>query len=123
MAKSAKSRTKKLPDIGDLTKAQAKVEHKRLALLIEHHDKAYYQDDAPTISDAEYDVLRRRFNAIEARFPELRTIESLSLKVGVAPAGRFKKVRHAMPMLSLDNAISEQVVVDFVRLIRRFPKL
>ena len=68
-------------------------------------------------------MLRTRYNAIEARFPDLRTQESLSLKVGVAPSGRFKKVRHAVPMLSLDNAFAEQDVVDFVARIRRFLKL
>ena len=57
--------------VANLTKAQAKVEHMRLALEIEGHDQHYYQDDAPKISDAEYDALRQRFNAIEARFPEL----------------------------------------------------
>jgi DNA ligase (NAD+) len=61
------------PDVASLTKAQAKVEHMRLALEIERHDHAYYQEDAPVISDAEYDVLRKRFNAIETRFPELVT--------------------------------------------------
>jgi len=106
-----------------LTAKEAAAEHARLTKEISEHDKRYYQQDRPTISDAEYDELRRRYNAIEARFPDLRTIESLSLKVGVAPAGRFKKVRHAMPMLSLDNAISEQDVVDFVGRIRRFLKL
>ena len=106
-----------------LTAKEAAAEHARLTKEISEHDKRYYQQDRPTISDAEYDELRRRYNAIEARFPDLRTIESLSLKVGVGPAGRFKKVRHAVPMLSLDNAISEQDVVDFVGRICRFLKL
>src|SRR5580658_11323405 len=109
MAKAAKS--KPLPDVADLSKAQAKVEHVRLTLEIERHDKAYYQDDAPKVSDAEYDALRQRFNAIEKRFPELVTSESLSQKVGAAPSGRFAKVRHAVPMLSLDNAFAEEDVV------------
>jgi DNA ligase (NAD+) len=118
-----KSKTKTPPGIDTLTKAQAKVEHKRLTLEIERHDKAYYQEDAPKISDAEYDVLRGRFNAIEARFPELVSSESPSQKVGAAPSGKFKKVRHAVPMLSLDNAFAEQDVLDFVGRIRRFLKL
>jgi len=118
----AKSK-KPLPDVTDLTKAQAKVEHKRLALDIETHDRRYYQDDAPTISDAAYDALRQRFNAIEARFPDLVTSASPSQTVGVAPTGRFKKVRHAVPMLSLDNAFAEQDVIDFVGRIERFLKL
>jgi DNA ligase (NAD+) len=121
MAKAAKS--KSLSDVADLTKAQAKVEHMRLTLEIERHDKAYYQDDAPKVSDAEYDALRQRFNAIEARFPEFVSSESPSQKVGAAPSGKFKKVRHAVPMLSLDNAFAEEDVADFVSRIRRFLKL
>jgi DNA ligase (NAD+) len=111
------------PAVDTLTKAQAKVELMRLTLEIEGHDKRYYQDDAPKISDAEYDALRKRFNAIEARFPEFVTSDSPSQKVGVTPSGRFKKVRHAVPMLSLDNAFAEEDVVDFVGRIRRFLKL
>jgi DNA ligase (NAD+) len=121
MAKAAKSKT--LPDVAALTRAQAKVEHVRLTLEIERHDKAYYQDDAPKVSDAEYDALRQRFNAIEKRFPELVSSESPSQKVGAAPSGRFRKVRHAVPMLSLDNAFAEEDVADFVGRIRRFLKL
>jgi DNA ligase (NAD+) len=119
----AKSKTKALPDIAKLTKAQARVELKRLALELEGHDRRYYQDDAPSVTDAEYDMLRQRFNAIEARFPEFVTSDSPSQKVGAAPSGRFKKVRHAIPMLSLDNAFAEQDVVDFVGRIERFLKL
>jgi DNA ligase (NAD+) len=121
MARTAKKIT--LPSIDTLTKAQARVELKRLALEIESHDKSYYQQDAPKISDAEYDALRQRFNAIEARFPELVTSDSPSQKVGAQPSGRFAKVRHAVPMLSLDNAFAETDVVDFVARIRRFLKL
>src|SRR3984893_3663896 len=121
MARAAKKVTP--PDVTTLTKAQAKVEHKRLTLELESHDKAYYQDDAPKVSDAEYDALRQRFNAIEKRFPELVTSDSPSQKVGAAPSGRFAKVRHAVPMLSLDNAFAEQDVVDFAGRIERFLKL
>ncbi len=119
----AKSKTKTPPAVDTLTKAQAKVELKRLALEIESHDKRYYQEDAPTVTDAAYDVLRQRVNAIEARFPEFVTSESPSQKVGARPSGRFAKVRHAVPMLSLDNAFAEEDVVDFVGRIRRFLKL
>jgi DNA ligase (NAD+) len=119
----AKSKAKSPPDVAALTKAQAKVEHMRLTLEIERHDRAYYQEDAPKISDAEYDALRRRFNAIEARFPEFVTGASPSQKIGAAPSGKFKKVRHAIPMLSLDNAFAEGDVLDFVGRIRRFLKL
>src|SRR3982075_2586332 len=119
MAKKPKTPT----DVDTLSKAQAKVELKRLALEIESHDKHYYQDDAPKISDAEYDALRQRINTIEARFPELVTSDSPSQKIGAQPSGRFAKVRHAVPMLSLDNAFAEEDVVDFVARIRRFLKL
>jgi DNA ligase (NAD+) len=119
----AKSKTKAPPAVDTLTKAQAKVELKRLALEIESHDRRYYQEDAPTVTDAAYDALRQRVNAIEARFPEFVTSESPSQKVGARPSGRFAKVRHAVPMLSLDNAFAEEDVVDFVGRIRRFLKL
>jgi DNA ligase (NAD+) len=121
MAKAAKA--KALPDVEKLTKAQAKVEHMRLALELEGHDKRYYQDDAPSVTDAEYDALRQRFNAIEKRFPEFVSSDSPSQKVGAAPSGRFKKVRHAVSMLSLDNAFAEQDVIDFAGRIARFLKL
>ncbi|HXQ05731.1 MAG TPA: NAD-dependent DNA ligase LigA [Bradyrhizobium sp.] len=121
MAKTAKTKTP--PAVDTLTKAQAKVELKRLALEIESHDKRYYQEDAPTVTDAAYDALRQRVNAIEARFPEFVTSESPSQKVGARPSGRFAKVRHAVPMLSLDNAFADEDVVDFVGRIRRFLKL
>src|SRR5512140_1280145 len=119
----AKSKKTTPPDVATLTRAQAKVEHKRLTLEIERHDKAYYQEDAPKISDAAYDALRRRFNAIEARFPEFVTGSSPSQKIGAAPSGRFRKVRHAVPMLSLDNAFAEADVIDFAGRIERFLKL
>src|ERR1700710_764083 len=103
-AKSKKGSTP--PDVAKLTKAQAKGEHMRLAQELEGHDKRYYQDDAPSVSDAEYDALRQRFNAIERRFPEFVSSSSPSQKVGAAPSGRFRKVRHTVPMLSLDNAFA-----------------
>ena len=122
MSKIPKVKTDKTP-VALLTPKQAKAEYARLQTEISAHDKRYYQQDRPSITDAEYDDLRKRYNAIEERFPDLRTLESLSLKVGAAPSGRFKKVRHAIPMLSLDNAFAEQDVADFVGRIRRFLKL
>jgi len=120
----AKAKTNKTPpSVDTLSAAQAKVEHKRLAIEVEGHDRLYYQDDAPKISDAEYDALRQRINAIEAKFPELVSSDSPSQKIGAAPSGRFAKVRHAVPMLSLGNAFSEDDVRDFVGRIRRFLKL
>src|SRR5256885_8586179 len=109
--------------IESLSAKQAKAEHARLHAALTEHDLRYYQNDAPTITDAEYDALRQRYADIEQRFPDLRTLESLTLKVGVAPTGRFAKIRHAVPMLSLDNAFSEEDVVRFVERIRRFLKL
>jgi DNA ligase (NAD+) len=116
-------RDKNETPVDDLTEKQAKVEHARLAAQIAEHDRRYYQEDAPTVSDAAYDGLRQRYAAIEARFPQLRTLDSLTQRVGAAPAARFAKVRHAVPMLSLDNAFAEQDVIDFVARIRRFLRL
>jgi DNA ligase (NAD+) len=96
---------------------------KRLAAEIAAHDKRYYQEDKPTVTDAAYDALRQRNAAIEARFPTLTRADSPSRRVGAAPTGRFKKVRHALPMLSLDNAFEQQDVINFVARIRRFLKL
>ncbi|MGA7525830.1 MAG: NAD-dependent DNA ligase LigA [Pseudolabrys sp.] len=110
-------------DPAKLTEAQAKAELKRLATEIAAHDKRYYQQDAPSVTDAEYDALRQRNSAIESRFPKLIRPDSPSKRIGAAPTGKFKKVRHAVPMLSLDNAFAEQDVIDFVARIRRFLKL
>src|SRR5215831_9294884 len=106
-----------------LDEMQAKAELKRLAAEIAAHDKRYYQDDAPTVSDAEYDALRQSNAAIEARYPNLVRTDSPSRRIGAAPAGKFAKLRHAAPMLSLDNAFAEQDVLDFVARIRRFLRL
>jgi DNA ligase (NAD+) len=114
---------KTLKDVDTLTKAQAKVELMRLAIEIEQHNERYYQEDAPTVSDADYDALRARLNAIETRFPELVTAQSPSQKVGAAPSGRFAKVQHAVPMLSLGNGFSDEDIADFVERVRRFLRL
>jgi DNA ligase (NAD+) len=111
------------PPVEELSEKQATAEHARLAAEIAEHDRRYYQDDAPSVSDAEYDALRRRYGAIEARFPQLRSAESLTQHVGAAPSARFAKVRHAVPMLSLDNAFAADDVRDFVGRIRRFLRL
>jgi DNA ligase (NAD+) len=109
--------------VAELTKKAAQAELQRLASEIAEHDRRYYQEDAPTVSDAQYDALRRRNAEIEARFPELVRPDSPSRRVGAAPAGRFKKIRHALPMLSLDNAFADEDVIDFVARIRRFLRL
>lgn len=110
-----------LPDL--LTEPQAAAELKRLAEEIAAHDRRYYQDDAPAVTDAEYDALRVRNAEIEARFPALVRKDSPSRKVGAAPSRGFAKVRHAVPMLSLQNAFSEEDVADFVERIQRFLRL
>src|SRR3984893_309489 len=109
------------PDALDET--QAKAELKRLAAEIAAPDKRYYQEAAPTASDAEYDALRQRNAAIETRFPDIVRADSRSRRVGAATAVKSARVRHAVPMLSLDNAFAEQDVVDFVGRIRRFLRL
>src|SRR6187431_3595319 len=109
--------------VESLTEKQARAEHVRLELEIKKHDESYYQKDAPTVSDAEYDALRKRYDAIEERFPDLRTLDSLSRKVGAAPTRGFAKVRHAVPMLSLQNAFDAEEVAEFVGRIRRFLNL
>jgi DNA ligase (NAD+) len=106
--------------VDEMTLEEAGAEHARLAAEIRRNDELYYTKDAPVLSDAEYDALRGRLLAIEARYPELITPESPSQKVGVAPAAGFDKVRHSRPMLSLNNAFEDGDVVDFVDRVRRF---
>jgi DNA ligase (NAD+) len=98
----------------------AKAEHARLAEQLAEHDRAYFQDDAPTISDADYDDLRKQLLALEQQFPELATAQSPSARVGAATSGKFAKVQHRVPMLSLGNAFSAEDVTDFLGRIRRF---
>ena len=106
--------------VDDLTEAQAEVELARLAEDIRYHDKLYHQQDAPEISDADYDALRRRNDGIEARFPALIRDDSPNKSVGAAPAAGFAKVTHRLPMLSLSNAFTAEDVADFLGRIRRF---
>jgi DNA ligase (NAD+) len=103
-----------------LSLAEAAAEIGALTARMREADAAYYQNDAPIISDAEYDALRIKVEAIVARFPELETDESPTKTVGAAPTQGFRKVRHAVPMLSLGNAFDAQDVTDFVDRIRRF---
>jgi DNA ligase (NAD+) len=98
----------------------ARAEHARLGAEIAAHDRRYYQEDAPTVSDAEYDALRRRYEELERLYPELAGEGSLSAKVGAAPAEKFAKVRHAVPMLSLGNIFADEEVEEFCARVRRF---
>jgi DNA ligase (NAD+) len=106
-----------------LTPEEAAEELARLAAEIARADEAYYQKDKPFLSDAEYDALRRRNALIERRFPKLKRKDSPSLRVGAAPSTKFEKVRHARPMLSLDNAFDAEDAAEFAARVRRFLKL
>ncbi len=109
--------------IADLTAAEAAAELVWLADEISRHDTAYHSHDAPLISDADYDALRRRNEELEAAFPDLVRPDSPSLKVGGPLAQGFKKITHAVPMLSLGNAFSLEDVEDFIDRMRRFLNL
>jgi DNA ligase (NAD+) len=111
----------KSPDA--LTEPEAAEELARLADELAGHDLRYYRDDAPTISDSDYDALKRRNAEIEARFPHLVRDNSPSLKVGAARAAAFSPVEHGVPMLSLDNAFSDEEAAEFEARVRRFLKL
>jgi len=104
----------------DLSEAEAIAELARLAELIAAADRAYHERDAPDLTDAEYDALRRRNAEIEARFPALVRADSPSRRVGGAPAGGFAKVAHQMPMLSLGNAFAPEDFTEFCDRVRRF---
>jgi len=106
-----------------LTPPEAAAELEWLAEEIARHDEAYYRSDEPQVSDAEYDVLRRRNDELEAEFPGLVRADSPSKRVGAAPSEKFSKVRHAVPMLSLGNAFADEDVAEFAARIRRFLKL
>jgi len=106
-----------------LTEAEAVAELAQLAAGIAHHNRLYHDQDAPEISDADYDALVRRNAAIEARFPHLVRDDSPSRVVGATPSGPLAKVRHARPMLSLDNGFSDEDVAEFVERVRRFLRL
>ena len=109
--------------VDKLTREQAAAELKRLASEIAVHDRRYYQEDTPTVSDATYDAFRRRNEAIERRFSELVRANSPSRRIGAAPAQKFAKIRHAVPMLSLGNAFSDEEVGEFVQRVRRYLRL
>ena len=110
-------------DAKALSPAEAGAEHARLADEIRAHNVAYHQEDAPVVSDAEYDALFQRLLALETAHPDLATGDSPSQSVGAAPAQGFAKVRHAVPMLSLGNAFDAEDVDEFLARVRRFLNL
>jgi DNA ligase (NAD+) len=110
----------KEPKAPKLTLAQAREEHARLQVEIAEHDQRYHGQDAPIISDAEYDALRRRYTALEEQFPKLVDVDSANRKVGAAPSEKFAKVRHRVPMLSLGNIFADEEVEEFCARVRRF---
>ena len=101
-------------------KEDAKKRHAELAAQIRHHDILYHQQDDPEISDAQYDALRRELDALELQYPQLINPDSPSQKVGAAAAGGFKKIRHAVPMLSLGNAFADEDIQDFIDRVKKF---
>ncbi len=107
-------------DVEALSAAEAAAELERLAREIAHHDRLYHTLDAPEISDAAYDALRQRNSAIEARFPKLVRADSPSHRIGGAPETGFAKLRHLVPMLSLDNAFGAEEFAEFCARARRF---
>ncbi len=117
---AARTKEKAPKPAAALTADEAVAEHQRLVAEVEKHDRLYYQEDAPSISDAAYDALRARLLEIEDEYPELATVESPTQRVGAAPAEKFAKVIHKVPMLSLGNVFDEEEVRDFLDRVRRF---
>lgn len=117
---SGKRAERKPTPIEDLSPRRAKLEYSRLAEQLAEYDRRYYQEDSPAVSDADYDALRQRYEALEKAFPELSSDASLTKKVGAAPAEKFAKIKHVVPMLSLGNVFADEEVHEFVARVRRF---
>ncbi len=109
--------------VQDLSRDEASSELRFLLDALKTADLAYYDKEAPLLTDAQYDALRQRNSAVEGAFPDLMLEDSPSLNVGASPSSDFEKVQHLVPMLSLDNAFSDQDVEDFVARMKRFLNL
>src|ERR1700722_18992573 len=110
----------KKPKAPKLTLAKERGEQAALQAGAAEHDRRYHGEDAPTISDADYDALRRRYTALEEKFPSLAGADSQNKRVGAAPSEKFAKVRHVVPMLSLGNIFDDGEVDEFCARVRRF---
>lgn len=109
-----------MKEVASLSREEAKAELAHLAKELHASNKAYFQNDAPARTDADYDSLKRRNAEIERRFPDLKRVDSPSEQVGAPPSDGFRKVRHSIPMLSLGNAFDESDVAEFDRSVRKF---
>jgi DNA ligase (NAD+) len=103
-----------------LSPIEVHAEYRKLADEIAEHDRRYHQEDAPVISDADYDALRRQLEALETAFPELKGKTAASHQVGAKPLEKFGKVKHSVPMLSLANVFTDEEAGEFVERVRRF---
>ncbi|WP_017930966.1 NAD-dependent DNA ligase LigA [Robiginitomaculum antarcticum] len=104
----------------DMTEAQAKGRIKFLSLEIRAHDEAYYQSDDPNVSDAEYDSLRKELVNLETQFPQLIVKDSPTQKIGSNPSSKFSKIKHGVPMLSLDNVFTEEELSEFLVRVKKY---
>src|SRR3954469_18568188 len=107
-------------EVESFSEDEARKELDRLHAALSAADRLYFENDAPDITDAAYDALKRRYQAIELAFPELKRPDSLSEKVAGAPVEGFAKIRHQVPMLSLAKAYTDQDVIDFADRAKRF---
>ena len=109
--------------VEDLDEVEAKKELIRLNEILDRANSDYYNNDAPNLSDSEYDILKKRNSDIELRFPNLKLQNSVSNKVGSKPSNSFKKIKHSVKMLSLANGFDEQDIIDFDHRIKKLREL
>src|SRR6185503_88307 len=107
-------------EVESLSEDEARAELERLHAALSEADREYFERDAPELTDAAYDALKRRYQAIEGAFPQLKRADSLTGKVAGRPVEGFAKIKHVVPMLSLAKAYRDQDVIDFAERARRF---